>query len=276
MNSLGKSLRLANMFDHASQTSVVIPMDHAIEGAEFPELDDPRELITSFVDVGVDGFLLRRGLAQFALKEFAGRGAFVQRVTARTGLATGADGESMIAGVEQAMRNGADAVCNTFMIGGDNERYQVAEFGKLADECAAVGMPLVGEVFPLPGEGQAAYDGPFTVDEMRMAVRTACEEGADVIKTWYSGDPESYRQVISCSTVPVLIAGGPPAKTQREVLEIVHGAMAAGAKGLMMGRKIWQSPNPPATASALMAIVRNGASVNEAEEILHDAVAVAR
>ena len=82
--------------------------------------------------------------------------------------------------------------------------------------------------------------------------------------------------MISCSTVPVLIAGGPPAKTQREVLEMVHGAMSAGAKGLMMGRKIWQSPNPPATASALMAIVRNGASVDEAEEVLHDAVVAAR
>ena len=58
----------------------------------------PGILIASFADVGVDGFLLRRGLAQFALKEFAGRGAFVQRVTARTGLATGEEGESMIAG----------------------------------------------------------------------------------------------------------------------------------------------------------------------------------
>ena len=50
-------------------------------------------------------------------------------------------------------------------------------------------MPLVGEVFPLPREGQAAYNGPFTVDEMRIAVRTWCEECADVIKTWSWATP---------------------------------------------------------------------------------------
>lgn len=275
MKGLGKTLRLANMFHPDSGTSVVIPIDHGIESAEFTELDDPRALIRSLADVGVDGFLMRRGMAEFAAPEYAGRGALVQRVSARSGLATGAAGEAMIGGVEQAVRNGADAICATFMVGGEDETYQLTEFGRLADECAAAEMPLVGEVFPYPRPGAEAYDGPFTVDEMRMAVRTSAEEGADVIKTWYTGDPSSYSRVISTSTVPVLIAGGPPARTPRDVLEMVHGAMEAGAKGLMMGRKIWRSENPAATTSALLAIVRHGASVDEAEAVLHDAMVTA-
>ena len=31
---------------------------------------------------------------------------------------------------------------------------------------------------------------------------------ADVIKTWYTGDPESFRRVLDYSPVPVVVAGG--------------------------------------------------------------------
>jgi putative autoinducer-2 (AI-2) aldolase len=68
--------------------------------------------------------------------------------------------------------------------------------------------------------------------------------------------------------VPVLIAGGAVANRDRDVLEMVHGAIAGGAKGLTMGRKVWGAPNPRAVAEALIRIVRHGASVDEAMEAL--------
>jgi len=108
------------------------------------------------------------------------------------------------------------------------------------------------------------YSGPYTVADMRVAVRAAAEEGADLIKTWYPGDPDSFRRVIDHSLVPVVAAGGPRARTDREVLETVRGAMQAGAAGVAMGRKIWQSANPARLAHAVSTIVRTGASVDEA------------
>jgi len=95
-------------------------------------------------------------------------------------------------------------------------------------------------------------------------VRVACEEGADIVKTWYPGNPERLAEIVAYSTVPVVVAGGPKANTQRDVLTFVKGAMEGGAAGTVIGRKVWQSPDPVSMARAIIRIVRDAASVEEA------------
>ena len=267
--SMGKTLRLGRLFDADSNTSMILPMDHGVEEPVYGELERPRELITSLARAGVNAFLMRRGLAAFAAETIAGRAGWVQRLTGRTGLSPGLETEQLVfAGVEEALRNGADAVVPTFFVGPETEAIQVPQLGAIADECNKLGIPLLAEIFPVGGPDATPYDGPYTVEDMRVAVRVASEEGADFIKTWYTGDPDSFRRVIDYSLVPVLIAGGPKAKNDRDVLAMVRGAMDAGASGIAMGRKIWQSRNPAGMVSALAAIIRAGASVDEAAKLL--------
>jgi fructose-bisphosphate aldolase / 2-amino-3,7-dideoxy-D-threo-hept-6-ulosonate synthase len=267
--SMGKTLRLGRLFDSGSNTSMILPMDHGVEEPVYGELERPRDLIASLAGAGVNAFLMRRGLAAFAAETIAGRAGWVQRLTGRTGLSPGLETEQLVfAGVEEALRNGADAVVPTFFIGPETEAIQVPQLGAIADECNKLGVPLLAEIFPVGGPDATPYDGPYTVDDMRVAVRVASEEGADFIKTWYTGDPESFRRVIDYSLVPVLIAGGPKARNERDVLEMVRGAMDAGASGIAMGRKIWQSRDPAAMVAALAAIIRHGASVDDAAALL--------
>jgi fructose-bisphosphate aldolase/2-amino-3,7-dideoxy-D-threo-hept-6-ulosonate synthase len=267
--SLGKTLRLGRLFDADSNTSMILPMDHGVEEPVYNELERPTDLIASLARAGVNAFLMRRGLAAFAAETIAGRAGWVQRLTGRTGLSPGLETEQLVfASVEEALRNGADAVVPTFFLGPDTEAVQLPKLGAIADECNRLGIPLLAEIFPVGGPDAAPYDGPYTVEDMRVAVRVASEEGADFIKTWYTGDPESFRRVIDYSLVPVLIAGGPKARNERDVLEMVRGAMDAGASGIAMGRKIWQSRDPAAMAGALAAIIRQGASVDEAAKLL--------
>jgi fructose-bisphosphate aldolase/2-amino-3,7-dideoxy-D-threo-hept-6-ulosonate synthase len=267
--SMGKTLRLGRLFDADSNTSMILPMDHGVEEPVYSELERPQELIASLAGAGVNAFLMRRGLAAFAAETIAGRAGWVQRLTGRTGLSPGLELEQLVfAGVEEALRNGADAVVPTFFVGPETEAIQVPQLGAIADECNKLGIPLLAEIFPVGGPDATPYDGPYTVDDMRVAVRVASEEGADFIKTWYTGDPESFRRVIDYSLVPVLIAGGPKARNDRDVLQMVRGAMDAGASGIAMGRKIWQSRDPAAMVAALAAIIRHGASVDEAAALL--------
>jgi fructose-bisphosphate aldolase/2-amino-3,7-dideoxy-D-threo-hept-6-ulosonate synthase len=267
--SMGKTLRLARLFDQDSQTSIILPMDHGVEEPGYAELERPLELVASLARAGVNGFLTRRGLAAFALEAFAGRAGWVTRLTARTGLSPGLETEQLVlASVEQALHNGADAVVPTFFIGGAMETAQLPALGAIADECNRLAIPLLAEIFPLGGPDATPYDGPYTIEDMRVAVRVASEEGADFIKTWYTGDPESFRQVVDYSLVPVLVAGGPKADTERDVLELVRGAMDGGAAGIAMGRKIWQSADPAGMVRALVAIIRHGASVDDALDLL--------
>jgi fructose-bisphosphate aldolase/2-amino-3,7-dideoxy-D-threo-hept-6-ulosonate synthase len=267
--SMGKTLRLARLFDPDTGTAVMLPMDHAIEEPDYTQLERPLALIESLARVGVNAFLFRRGLAAFAASAFAGRAGWVQRITGRSGLSAELRNQQLvIASVEQALRDGADAVIPTFFIGPETETYLLPQLGAMADECRRLGVPLMAEVFPVGGPEAVPYHGPYTVDDLRMAVRVASEEGADVIKTWYTGDPESFRRVLDYSLVPVVVAGGPKADSDRDVLEMVRGAMDAGAAGVAMGRKIWQSRDPVGLARAVSAIIRQDASVDGAMGLL--------
>lgn len=264
MFGTGKRLRLGKLFNAATGTAVIIPMDHGVEDY-FEELAEPRKLIAAMREAGANGFLTRPGLARHAADALAGAG-WVQRLTGQTGIAVSRRAEldldqQVISSVEQAMRNGADAVVPTFFVGGPQQPNVLPLLGAISDKCAELGMPLLAEVFPVGEADAAPYNGPYSVDDMRLAVRFAGETGSDVIKTWYSGDPKSFRKVVGYSLNPVLIAGGPKAENERQVLEMVKGAMDGGAKGTTVGRKIWQSRNPAAMVRAVSMIVHEGADV---------------
>ena len=90
------------------------------------------------------------------------------------------------------------------------------------------------------------------------------ELGADIIKTYYTGSADSFRRVVENCPVPVMIAGGTKMNTVRAALEVVHGSIQAGGKGVVFGRNIWQSPVPRAIVTALKAIIHGGQSVDAA------------
>jgi DhnA family fructose-bisphosphate aldolase class Ia len=71
----------------------------------------------------------------------------------------------------------------------------------------------------------------------------AVELGADAIKTDYSGDPVSMRLVVEGCPIPILVLGGNRQASDVGALEVVRGAVAAGAAGVFFGRNVFQAPN---------------------------------
>jgi fructose-bisphosphate aldolase/2-amino-3,7-dideoxy-D-threo-hept-6-ulosonate synthase len=267
---------LGRVIDPATGTAIVLPLDHPVESAGLTELERPREVVRTLAGSGINALLMRRGLARHAIADFAGRAGWIQRITGRSGLSTAGEPHQdvhqlVIASVADAVRNGADAVAPTFFFGRDTESYAYPKLGRIADECSRYDIPLVAELFPIGGPDATPYDGPYTVEDMRLAVRIASEEGADMIKTYYTGDPESFAEVIRYSFVPVIIAGGPNTGDPLDLLRMARGAMDAGAVGVAFGRKIWGSRHPVATMRALICVVREGASVEDAAEVLMEA-----
>ena len=100
--------------------------------------------------------------------------------------------------------------------------------------------------------------------------RIGAELGADIVKVPYSGDPESFRLATEGSPIPVVIAGGPKMKSERDVLEMVYGAIKAGASGLSIGRNIFQAKDPALMVRAMAKIVHEGGTVEEALQILEE------
>ena len=69
--------------------------------------------------------------------------------------------------------------------------------------------------------------------------------GADMIKTNYCGDVAAFRHVVASSPVPILIAGGPRQDSDADgTLQMVREIVEAGAAGVAIGRRVWQSEDP--------------------------------
>ncbi|MEM0333499.1 MAG: fructose-bisphosphate aldolase, partial [Candidatus Aenigmatarchaeota archaeon] len=74
----------------------------------------------------------------------------------------------------------------------------------------------------------------------RYAARVGAEIGFDVVKTYYTGDKESFSKVVKDCFVPILVAGGPKIEEEREFIKIVEDVMSVGAAGIAVGRNVWE------------------------------------
>ena len=103
---------------------------------------------------------------------------------------------------------------------------------------------------------------------MLVGTIVGVELGADIVKVPYTGDMESFSDVVSACCVPVVIAGGERMDSTRDVLQMVHDAIKAGGAGISMGRNVFQHPNRIQLVRALRAIVHENATVEEALAIV--------
>ena len=77
-------------------------------------------------------------------------------------------------------------------------------------------------------------------------------------------DVSEYHRVIEIAQgVPVLVRGGGKVSDQ-EILTRTSALMAQGAKGIVYGRNVIHHADPAGMTKALMAVVHQGASVEEA------------
>jgi fructose-bisphosphate aldolase / 2-amino-3,7-dideoxy-D-threo-hept-6-ulosonate synthase len=130
----------------------------------------------------------------------------------------------------------------------------------ISDKCDEWSVPLVAMMYPR-GEN---IKNPHDPEIVAHAARVGAEAGADVVKAVYTGDPDSFKGVVRSCPVPIVIAGGPKASTDRQILEMCEGAMMAGAKGVTFGRNIFQHRNPPAIVRALYKLIIEKRNVREA------------
>jgi fructose-bisphosphate aldolase/2-amino-3,7-dideoxy-D-threo-hept-6-ulosonate synthase len=162
--------------------------------------------------------------------------------------------------VEEALRLGADGVSLHINVGGKEEPEMLEQLGKIADGCHQWNMPLLAMMYPR-GEN---VKNPHDPEIVGHVARIGAELGADIVKTLYTGDIDSFAKIVKSTPVPVVIAGGPKAKTDSDILQMTEDAMKAGAKGVTYGRNIFAHKNPAQMVEALGAIIFRKESAKEA------------
>ncbi|MEC9328012.1 MAG: aldolase, partial [Verrucomicrobiota bacterium] len=101
-------------------------------------------------------------------------------------------------------------------------------------------------------------------------VRQAVELGADIIKADPTDDVSIYHRVVEISgDVPVLVRGGGKV-SDAEILKRTEDIIAQGVSGIVYGRNVIQHENPAGITRALMAVVHDGASSEEALKMIDE------
>ncbi|MEE9210115.1 MAG: hypothetical protein V3U23_06650 [Kiloniellales bacterium] len=251
------------------RNQLVVAMDHARAFGVVEGLEDPAQVIETVIDAGADAIMTSYGVLKRYRDRLIGRVPTILRLDGGPSVFRedwlAYTEWSLLHTVAEARALGADAVSVMAFIGGAVELKTLEIVAGAARECMADGLPLMVEALPCPSE---RIPDPTAAEPMASACRLAFEHGADVVKTYYTGSAESFRHVTGNCPVPVLIAGGPKMDSAEEVLAVVHDSIEAGARGVVFGRNIWQSPDPRAMVSALSHIIHGKGSVGEAAKML--------
>ena len=256
----GKTRRLRRIIKNDSRT-FIIAMDHGVTMGPIPGLENMSETVGFVVKGGADAVLVHKGIARQIDTVNAG---LIVHVSASTRLSDKPNLKVGVCTVEEAIRLGADAVSVHINVGAQEENQMLELLGSLSEECDSFGMPLVAMMYPRGPNIQSEHE----LEVVSHAARIGAELGADIVKTNYTGDIESFRKVVRGCPIPVVVAGGPKMKTDLDVLELAENSVKAGAAGLSFGRNVFQHRNPEAMSRALAGIVHLGSNAQGALKIL--------
>ncbi|WP_051792565.1 class I fructose-bisphosphate aldolase [Amycolatopsis jejuensis] len=255
----GHARRMARLFA-ADRKSLIIGYDHAVSagtaGGALAALPALAELSGKG---GADG--LQMGLHAARQLDPDGAGPQLGLVLRIDRSAVGDDPHQLVgpparwASAAQVLHADGDAavvyyIHDTRRID-ENNAYAVM-IGETAQECGALGLPLMVEVMVKTERGASPV---ATSQAMADAARIAFELGADLVKIDRTPHPEAMPDLVAAVPVPVLLRGGPPQDTVTGTLADLERSLGAGVAGAVYGRTVWHHGDPEGMTRTLSAVV---------------------
>jgi len=264
MTRHGKKIRMERIINRRTRRTVIVPMDHGVSMGPIHGLEDLSRATELVAKGGANAVLGHRGLVLYGHRGYGEDIGLILHLSGSSILAPDPNNKVLLMSVKEAIKYGADAVSVHINVGADNEAEMFTTLGQVSEVCTEWGYPLVAMMYPRGGKVKNEHD----VEAVKLAARVGAELGADIIKTNYTGSPESFREVVEGCPAPVVIAGGPRMDSSRDVLEMLHDAVSVGAIGASIGRNVFQAPDPTAMVRAMCEVVHEEASAEEAMKIL--------
>jgi fructose-bisphosphate aldolase/2-amino-3,7-dideoxy-D-threo-hept-6-ulosonate synthase len=264
MSEVGKNVRMERIMNRKTGRTIIVPMDHGVSSGPIPGLIDMPVAVNRVAEGGANAVLLHKGIVRHAHRGYGRDIGLILHLSGSTSLGPDPNNKILVSTIEEVIKLGADAVSVHINIGAENEANMLGILGCVSKGCLDWGMPLIAMMYPRGKKIASEHD----VEVVKHAARAGAELGADIIKTNYTGDPDTFREVTRSCPVPVVIAGGPKMSTPREVLQMLKDSVDAGGAGASIGRNVFQAEDPTKMVRAMAHIVHEGAEVEEAEKLL--------
>jgi len=234
---IGKKIRMERIVDRESGNMVIVPIDHGVSVGPIMGLVNLKDTISKIAEGGADAVLMHKGIVGAGHRGYGQDIGLIIHLSGGTVLAPDPNARTQVTSVREAVRLGADAVSVHVNVGAGNESEMLGNLGMIAEECNEYGMPLLAMMYARGEKVKDEYD----VKYIKHVARVGAELGADIIKTVYTGDKKTFKEVVDGCPVPVVIAGGPKIENEKDLLKMVENAMECGARGVSIGRNIFQS-----------------------------------
>jgi fructose-bisphosphate aldolase, class I len=221
------------------RVAIIMPVDHGLIFNRLPGLESPSKLIAYWAQREVTGFMMSPGQVRQTAELFAEQ-PHLSRVLTIDTFYEYTDAEhgnhDLIATVEDAVRMAVDAVKMLMPWNTSNrERAALASrVGKIVSACERWEIPLILEPVLI-----GAPRTEEVIDEEQKVARIAYDLGAHILKIAFPGF-ERTQALVEELGLPVVIAGGPLSGDVDQTVDAVRQTIDAGARGVIVGRNIWQ------------------------------------
>ena len=261
MTSIGKKIRMERIFDRDSKKTIIVPMYHGGGIGPIEGIADMGEAVDKVARRGANAVVLHKGDVPNGHRGGGKDIGLIVHMSSSTIFSDDLDDNVIVCSVKEAVSLGADTVSIHVNLENGKERQVLEEFATIVDQSNEYGIPLMAMVYP---RGLKVEKGKeYNVENTAHCVRVADELGVDIVNVNYTGSPETFRHVVDACKIPVLIAGGPKMGSEKEILEMVEGAIMAGAAGLSISRNVFQDDDSAAIIAKMSKIVHKGAHVED-------------
>jgi DhnA family fructose-bisphosphate aldolase class Ia len=269
--SVGKRMRMKRVIDPAG-VSIICALDHGMTSPTFLEpLAGIEARTAEAVAGGANVIMMSKGMIRVAEPAFGRDTSLALLLSASANSGDERPSVVQVAEVEEASVLGADAVVLFVALSGESEPDMIRTVAAVGGACQELGMPFIAEAeFPTTYARVEDLADTYGFEYLRRNVRLCGELGADIVKTNWPGDGESFgRLVEAASGIPVVLAGGSRVP-DRELLDRMESAMEAGGIGCSVGRNIFMHRSPEALTRALSRVIRERWSAQKAFDELQD------
>jgi DhnA family fructose-bisphosphate aldolase class Ia len=262
--NVGKTIRMNRMINPKSGKVFFATIDHGFHRGVLQGIEDIKSAIKKIAEGRPDVMTMHKGLAKEYFPPYAAHICLAIKSTTFSPYHPYLD--VPVAEVEEVQKLGADAVSIGLLTGTKDQPAMFEHMGRMSCQCEERGMPLIVHAYP---KGELIKDEErYAYENVSYSVRAAVECGADIVKTWYTGDYESFARVVDASHGRVVVAGGAKMKETESFFKVTYDVIRAGALGVAYGRNIFQAENPAKMITALKSIIHEGATPNHAMEVL--------
>jgi len=248
----GLENRLSSIIKPQNKRALMLAVDHGYFLGPTEKLENPKKVIAPLLK-HCDSLMLTRGVQRTSVPATT-ETPMVLRVSGGSSI-IGDDlsQEDITVSIDDAIRLNASALAMSIFVGSKYEYQTVVNLGKLVNEAAKYGLPVLAVTAVGKELGKDAR-------YLSLACRMAAEQGAHIVKTYYC---ENFEKVVQSCPVPIIVAGGKKIP-ERDALQLTYNSIKAGAVGVDIGRNVWQSEHPVAMIRAVRAIVHGNSNVDQA------------